>query len=37
MFADWQPKIKGEKGFRTQYALLDAVAIQKLVDEVLAP
>jgi hypothetical protein len=37
MFADWQPNIKGEKGFRTQYAELDAVAIQELVDEVLMP
>ena len=37
MFADFQPKTKGEKGFRTEYALLDAVAIQALVDEVLAP
>ena len=37
MFADWQPNVKGEKGFRTQYAELDAVAIQELVDEVLAP
>ena len=37
MFADWQPNVKSEKGFRTQYAELNAVAIQELVDEVLAP
>lgn len=37
MFSDWQPKTKDEKVFRTQYAQLDAVAIQELVDEVLAP
>ena len=36
LFADWQPKDSKEEGFRTQYADLDAVAIQALVDEVLA-
>ena len=36
MFSDWQVKVKGEKGFRTEYAELDEVTIQALVDEVLA-
>lgn len=36
MFADWQSKVKGEKGFRTQYADLDATLIDALVSEVLA-
>ena len=36
MFADWQAKVEGEKSYRTEYAELDAVAVQALVDEVLA-
>jgi len=36
MFADWQPKVHGEKGFRTEYGALNALALQQLVDEVLA-
>lgn len=35
MFADWQPKAQAEKGYRVEYAKLDNVAIQELVDEVL--
>ncbi len=35
-FSNWQAKNVIEEGFRTQYADLDAVAIQELVDEVLA-
>jgi len=37
MFADWQPKVSKEKGFRTEYYKLDDSLIQKLVDEVLKP
>ena len=36
MFADWQSKVKGEKGFRAQYDKLAADKIEALVDEVLA-
>ncbi len=36
MFADWQSKVKGEKGYRSEYAKLDIAAISALVDEVLA-
>ena len=36
LFADWLPNDNKEKDFRTQYADLDIVAIQALVDEVLA-
>lgn len=34
MFADWQPKVKGEKGYRTKYADLDATLINALVSAV---
>jgi hypothetical protein len=34
MFADWQPKGQGEKGWRTEYAELDTEAIDALVAEV---
>jgi hypothetical protein len=34
MFADWQSKVEGEKGWRTEYAELDAEAIEALVAEV---
>ncbi len=37
MFADWQAKTRGEKGYRVEFKKLDAVAIQALIDEVLAP
>lgn len=37
MFADWQPKVPKEKGFRTEYSKLDDLLIQQLVDEVLKP
>ncbi len=36
MFSDWQPKNSAEEGYRTDFADLDAVSIQELVDEVLA-
>lgn len=36
MFADWQSKVKGEKSYRTEYAKLDLVVVQALIDEVLA-
>jgi hypothetical protein len=36
MFADWQSKIKGEKGYRTEYEKLAAETIEALIDEVLA-
>lgn len=31
MFSDWQPKIKGEKGFRTNYDQLDDTLIHALI------
>jgi hypothetical protein len=34
MFADWQPKAPEAKGWRTEYADLDAEAIEALVAEV---
>jgi hypothetical protein len=34
MFADWQPKASDAKGWRTEYADLDAEAIAALVAEV---
>jgi hypothetical protein len=36
MFADWQSKVQGEKGYRTPYLELDKAAIEALVAEVLA-
>lgn len=36
MFADYQPKAKGDKGWRVKYDELDAKAINALVAEVLA-
>ena len=36
MFADWQAKEQGVKGWRTQYADLDATAIEALVAEIVA-
>lgn len=36
LFADWQSKIKGEKGFRTEYDKLVVETIEALIDEVLA-
>jgi alpha-D-ribose 1-methylphosphonate 5-triphosphate synthase subunit PhnL len=35
MFADWQPKVQGEKGFRVQIGSLDMTLVQALVDEVM--
>ena len=37
MFADWQAKVDGEKGYRVQYVDLNNLEIMALVDEVLAP
>jgi hypothetical protein len=34
MFADWQPKASDAKGWRTEYAELDAEAIAALVAEI---
>ena len=34
MFADWQSKAAGVKGWRTQYAELNTVAIEELVAEI---
>ena len=34
MFADWQTKQIDVKGWRTQYAELNAVAIEELVAEI---
>ena len=34
MFSDWQPKVKGEIGYRTQYTELDATLINALVSAV---
>ena len=34
MFSDWQPKISDAKGWRTEYAELDATAIDALVAEI---
>jgi hypothetical protein len=34
MFADWQPKVKGEKGFRTKIADLDSTLIDALAQAV---
>ena len=34
MFADWQPKASEAKGWRTEYAKLDAEAIAALVAEI---
>jgi hypothetical protein len=34
MFADWQTKSADTKGWRTQYADLDAAAIEALVAEI---
>jgi hypothetical protein len=36
MFSDWQAKAQDEKGYRVEYANLNSVAIQELVDEVWA-
>ena len=36
MFADWQAKIKGEKGFRTEFKKLNKALIEALVEEVLS-
>lgn len=36
MFADWQSKTKGEKGYRVKSDSLDLQIIQQLVDEILA-
>ena len=36
MFADWQAKVQGEKGFRVQFSDLNLVAVQELADELLA-
>ena len=36
MFADFQAKTQGEKGFRTKYSELDATLIEALVAEVLS-
>jgi len=36
MFADWQTKVKGQKGYRTEYSELDETLIKELVEEVLA-
>ena len=35
MFADWQAKAQGEKGYRIEYVKLDAIIIQDLIDEML--
>ena len=35
MFSDWQTKIKGEKGFRTQYSELDDALFQTLAQAVI--
>lgn len=35
MFADWQPKTKGEKGYRTQYSELDDSLFQALAQGVI--
>jgi hypothetical protein len=35
LFADWQPNIKGEKGFRTKYDQLDSTLFDGLVTAVL--
>jgi len=37
MFADWQAKVDGEKGYRVQYVDLNNLEIMALVDEVLEP
>ena len=34
MFSDWQPKSSDAKGWRTEYAELDATAIDALVAEI---
>lgn len=34
MFADWQPKVKGEKGYRTKYSELDASLFEALAQAV---
>ena len=36
MFADWQSKIKGEKGFRTEYKDLDASLFEALAQAVIS-
>jgi len=36
MFADWQSKIKGEKGFRTEYKDLDASLFDALAQAVIS-
>ena len=36
MFADFQAKIKGEKGFRTQYSELDKTLFENLANAILA-
>lgn len=35
MFADWQPKTKGEKSFRTQYSELNNTLFQALAQAVI--
>lgn len=35
MFSDWQAEIQGEKGFRTEYADLDATLINSLATAVI--
>jgi hypothetical protein len=35
MFADWQPKIKGEKGYRTEYKDLDDSLFQALAQAII--
>lgn len=35
MFADWQSKVKGEKGFRTKYDLLDSTLFDALAEAVI--
>lgn len=35
MFADWQPKNKGEKGFRTKYDQLDSSLFESLANAVI--
>ena len=36
MFADFQPKTKGEKGYRIKFGQLNVDALNDLVDEMLA-
>ena len=37
LFADWQPKVKGESGYRVPFANLDQTLLDALIAEMLTP